>query len=125
MDTSTTEQASEDYKPGSQIVRSEQQSQSASRDATQGGGVPGALSNQPPASGVAQAPPPNKPPAAAAPVGGQAQTQAAADAAANAGSGPDNITSQSTKNYEIDRNRGLYAPAGRTIEAHHRRGGCG
>ena len=103
VDTSTTEQATEDYKPGSQIVRSEQESQSTSRDAAQGGGVPGALSNQPPASGVAQAPPPNKPPAAAAtPAAGQAQTQAAADAAA-VSSAPDNTSLQSTKNYEIDR----------------------
>jgi flagellar M-ring protein FliF len=102
VDTSTTEQATEDYKPGSQIVRSEQQSQSTSRDASQGG-VPGALSNQPPASGVAQPPPPSKPPVAAttgAP--GQAQTQASADAAALS-SAPDNTSSQSTRNYEIGR----------------------
>jgi flagellar M-ring protein FliF len=104
VDTSTTEQATEDYKPGSQIVRSEQESQSSSRDSTQGGGVPGALSNQPPASGVAQPPPPNKPPAAATPAApGQAQTQAAADAAATVSSAPDNVSLQSTKNYEIDR----------------------
>jgi flagellar M-ring protein FliF len=103
VDTSTTEQATEDYKPGSQIVRSEQQSQSASRDAAQGG-VPGALSNQPPASGVAQPAPANKPPVAAAgATAGQAQTQASADAAASASSGPDNQTSQSTRNYEIGR----------------------
>jgi flagellar M-ring protein FliF len=105
VDSSTTEQASEDYKPGSQIVRSEQQSQSSSRDGTPGGGVPGALSNQPPASGVAQAPPANKPPAAAAPAAGQVAqaTQAAADAAASASSAPDNVSTQSTRNYEIDR----------------------
>ncbi len=100
VDTSTTEQATEDYKPGSQIVRSEQQSQSASRDASQGGGVPGALTNQPPASGVAQAAPPNKPAAPAA--AGQAPTQASVDAAA-VSSAPDNVSSQSTRNYEIDR----------------------
>ena len=104
VDTSTTEQATEDYKPNSQIVRSEQQSQSSSRDGTQNGGVPGALSNTPPAAGVAQAPPPNKPAATAAPVAGQAAaTQATADASAAATSAPDNIASQSTKNYEIDR----------------------
>ncbi|HEY3845701.1 MAG TPA: flagellar M-ring protein FliF C-terminal domain-containing protein, partial [Acetobacteraceae bacterium] len=87
-----------------QIVRSEQESQSSSRDASQGGGVPGALSNQPPASGVAQAPPPNKPPAAAtAGAPGQAQNPAGAQAAASESSGPDSLSSQSTKNYEIDR----------------------
>ena len=103
VDTSTTEQATEDYKPGSQIVRSEQQSQSSSRDGNQSGGVPGALSNQPPPSGVAQPPPPNKAPvAAAAPAAGQA-AQASADTAASASSAPDNVSVQSTKNYEIDR----------------------
>jgi flagellar M-ring protein FliF len=103
VDTSTTEQATEDYKPGSQIVRSEQESQSSSRDSTQGGGVPGALSNQPPASGVAQPAPPNKPPAAAPAAPGQAQTQASVDAAPAVSSAPDNVSVQSTKNYEIDR----------------------
>ncbi len=104
VDTSTTEQATEDYKPGSQIVRSEQQSQTSSRDGAQSGGVPGALSNQPPASGVAQAPPPNKAPAAAATAAaGQAPAQASADAAASTSSAPDNVSSQSTRNYEIGR----------------------
>jgi flagellar M-ring protein FliF len=102
VDNATTEQATEDYKPNSQIVRSEQNSQTTSRDGTQNGGVPGALSNQPPAAGVAQNPPPNKPPAAA-PVAGQAPAQAAADASAPATSAPDNTSSQYTKNYEIDR----------------------
>ena len=100
VDNSTTEQATEDYKPNSQIVRSEQQSLSTSRDGSQNGGVPGALSNQPPAAGVAQNPPPTKP---AVPAAGQAPTQAAADASAPASSAPDNTSSQSTKNYEIDR----------------------
>jgi flagellar M-ring protein FliF len=103
VDNATTEQATEDYKPNSQIVRSEQQSQTTSRDGAQNGGVPGALSNQPPAAGVAQAPPPNKPAAVAAPVAGQAQTQAAAEASAPAVSPPDNTATQSTRNYEIDR----------------------
>jgi flagellar M-ring protein FliF len=102
VDNATTEQATEDYKPNSQIVRSEQQSQTSSRDGSQNGGVPGALTNQPPGTGVAQPPPPNKP-AAAAPAAGQVQTQAAADAAATATSAPDNTSVQSTKNYEIDR----------------------
>ena len=104
VDSSTTEQASENYTPGSQIVRSEQQSQTSSRDPSLNGGVPGALSNQPPASGVAQPPPPNKPPvAAAATPAGQAPTPATAEAAASVSSAPDNLATQSTKNYEIDR----------------------
>ena len=104
VDNATTEQATEDYKPNSQIVRSEQQSQSTSRDGSQSGGVPGALTNQPPGTGVAQPPPPNKPAAApAAAVAAQAQTQATADASAAATSAPDNSSTQSTRNYEIDR----------------------
>jgi flagellar M-ring protein FliF len=104
VDSSTTEQASENYTPGSQIVRSEQQSQTSSRDGSQSGGVPGALSNQPPASGVAQPPPPNKPPvAAAATPAGQAATAATAEAASSAPSAPDSLATQSTRNYEIDR----------------------
>jgi flagellar M-ring protein FliF len=102
VDNATTEQATEDYKPNSQIVRSEQNSQTTSRDGSQNGGVPGALTNQPPASGAAQAPPPNKPPATT-PAAGQTPTQATADASAAASSAPDNSASQSTKNYEIDR----------------------
>ncbi|HTY93482.1 MAG TPA: flagellar basal-body MS-ring/collar protein FliF, partial [Steroidobacteraceae bacterium] len=100
VDSSTTEQATEDYKPGSQIVRSEQESQNSSRDPAANGGVPGALSNQPPAAGVAQ-PPPAAKPAAATPGPGQAQV--AATAAAGASSAPDNVSTQSTRNYEIDR----------------------
>ncbi len=102
VDSSTTEQATEDYKPGSQIVRSEQQSQTSSRDGAQSGGVPGALSNQPPAGGVAQPPPPIKAPAAI-PAAGQAAAQATAEAGASASSAPDNLSTQSTRNYEIDR----------------------
>ena len=103
VDSSTTEQATEDYKPGSQIVRSEQQSQTSSRDGAQSGGVPGALSNQPPATGVAQPPPPNKAPVAAAtPAAGQSAAAAGAETAA-ASSAPDNVSTQSTRNYEIGR----------------------
>jgi flagellar M-ring protein FliF len=110
VDNATTEQASENYTPGSQIVRSEQQSQTSNRDASQSGGVPGALSNQPPASGVAQAPPPNKAPAtssgptaAAIPAAPQETPAGAAAAATSASGDADNVSSQSTKNYEIDR----------------------
>ena len=102
VDSSTTEQATEDYKPGSQIVRSEQQSETSSRDGAQSGGVPGALSNQPPAGGVAQPPPPNKP-ATPAPAAAGAAAPATADAAATVSSAPDNLSTQSTRNYEIDR----------------------
>jgi flagellar M-ring protein FliF len=59
MDMSTTEEAREQYRPDSQIVRSEQTNEQSTRDGGGSQGVPGALSNQPPAAGVASAPAPN------------------------------------------------------------------
>ncbi|HTV53135.1 MAG TPA: flagellar basal-body MS-ring/collar protein FliF [Steroidobacteraceae bacterium] len=114
LDTSVTEEAREQYKPDSQVVRSEQLSEQTSRDGAGAQGVPGALSNQPPAAGVAQPPPPNGAGAAAAagaarPAGaaGNAANAAASAASASASSAasaaPDNVSKQSTRNYEIDR----------------------
>src|SRR5579862_6193559 len=57
MDMSVTEEAREQYRPDSQIVRSEQTSEQTTRDGGGSQGVPGALSNQPPPAGVATAPP--------------------------------------------------------------------
>ncbi len=93
LDTSVTEEAHEQYKPDSQIVRSEQTSEQTSRDGAGPQGVPGSLSNQPPTPGTVA--PPNA--ATAAPAKG-------APAAAPAGTpAPDNTSHQSTRNYEIDR----------------------
>ena len=118
MDMAVSEEAHEQYRPDSQIVRSEQISEQSSRDGSGAGGVPGALTNQPPPAGVAQQPPPNTAPQNAA---NQANTAAgAAGAAANkapatgatgltqpiggAGAGVDSNSSKSTtRNYEIDR----------------------
>ena len=121
MDMAVSEEAHEQYRPDSQIVRSEQISEQSSRDGSGAGGVPGALTNQPPPAGVAQQPPPNTAPQNAA---NQANTAAgAAGAAANAanktpatgatgltqpiggaGAGGDSNSSKSTtRNYEIDR----------------------
>lgn len=108
MDMAVTEEAREQYRPESQVVRSEQTSESTSRDAN-AGGVPGALSNQPPAAGVAQPPAaagaPNGAPKPPAPQGAaQSGTAAATQPIAGAGAGgSDSISKQSTKNYEIDR----------------------
>jgi flagellar M-ring protein FliF len=117
MDMSTTEEAREQYRPDSQIVRSEQTSESNSRDGGGSQGVPGALSNQPPAAGVATNPPP--PPAANAQAG--ANGAAAGGAAANGGKpangapaaagaagalalpSQDSSSKETTRNYEIDR----------------------
>ena len=103
MDMAVTEEAHEQYKPDSQIIRSEQTSESVTKDAHGTQGVPGALTNQPPAAGVAQPPPPNTPPKPAA--GTPAAAAAAATAAATTAATPtsESTSKQATKNYEIDR----------------------
>jgi flagellar M-ring protein FliF len=114
MDMAVSEEAHEQYKPDSQIVRSEQLSEQTTRDGSGAQGVPGALTNQPPAGGVAQ-PPPN--------TNAAAKNTADPNAAANtgnvnakgvvpvgptqpvggAGGAPDSTSKQTTRNYEIDR----------------------
>lgn len=95
VEMSTTEEAREQYRPESQIVRSEQVSEETSRNGTGPQGVPGALTNQPPQPGTAL------PPGVTA--------NAAAQRAANAAdpnavvAPPDNTSRQATRNYEIDR----------------------
>ena len=122
MDMSVSEEAHEQYRPDSQIVRSEQVSEQSSRDGSGGGGVPGALTNQPPPAGVAQNPPntapanktpadanaANKTPAAPAPA-----TQPVGGATGVAGN--DSSSSRSTtRNYEIDRTVAYtHQPAGK------------
>ena len=106
VDTSVTEEAREQYRPDSQIVRSEQTAESASRDGSGGPqGVPGSLSNQPPTPGTAL--PPNATPAAnatvAAPAARPATAQGAPATDGTATAPPDNTSRQSTRNYEIDR----------------------
>src|SRR3954470_17663999 len=106
VDMSTTEQTREQYNPQSQVVRSESTSEEASKNgAGNAGGVPGALTNQPPQPGVALPPgvspqtaqsganPPNAAGAAATPNNGNS----------SAVTGPDSTARQSTRNYEIDR----------------------
>ncbi len=106
VDTSVTEEAREQYRPDSQVVRSEQTSETTSRDSSGGPqGVPGSLSNQPPTPGTAL--PPNTTAATAASSGAAgaraAKTQGAAAADGATPSPPDNLSRQSTRNYEIDR----------------------
>jgi flagellar M-ring protein FliF len=91
FDMSAVEEAREQYRPESQIVRSEQLAEDIDRGGAAGpGGVPGALTNQPPERAVAL--PPGAPPARAG----------AADAAAGANVA-ENTSRQTTRNYEIDR----------------------
>lgn len=107
MDMSSTEEAREQYRPDSQIVRSEQTSESNTRDGASAQGVPGALSNQPPAAGVAQNPPPataaNPPAAAAGTPATPGKPAALANATAAAPPSNDSSSKETTKNYEIDR----------------------
>jgi flagellar M-ring protein FliF len=120
LDTSVTEEAREQYTPGSQIVRSEQLSQQSSRDgAGMAQGVPGALSNQPPAAGVAQPPPATAASSSAASSSAASASATGAGAASPAGAAgaagskpgaapaaaapPENLSTESTRNYEIDR----------------------
>jgi flagellar M-ring protein FliF len=115
IDTAVTEEAREQYRPDSQIVRSEQLSEQTSRDGAGPQGVPGSLSNQPPAGGVVA--PPAPAPASAPPAVRSATASGAAGAAppaAPAPAPPDNVSKQSTRNYEIDRTLAYTRqPAGR------------
>ena len=98
VEMSTTEEAREQYRPESQIIRSEQMAEETSRNGAGGSqGVPGALTNQPPVPGVAL-----PPGATAAPAAAQAADPANANGAV-AASQPDNTSRQATRNYEIDR----------------------
>jgi flagellar M-ring protein FliF len=104
LDAGATEEAHEQYKPESAIVRSEQSAEEVSRSGSAAsGGIPGALTNQPPAGGTASAASPIKPaaPAAVAAAAGSAAANAAAAAASV--TPPENTSKQSTRNYEIDR----------------------
>ena len=115
VDTSVTEEAREQYKPDSQIVRSEQTSETTSRDGSGAQGVPGSLTNQPPAPG--QALPANAGNSVAAQTGAAgalAKTQGQAAANAEATAPPTDTSRQATRNYEIDRTMAYTkTPAGR------------
>ena len=83
VDFTVTEQTQEQYNPDQPALRSEQVNEEASRlSAVQG--VPGALSNQPPAAG-------------------NAPEQAGSGAAGGDNQAPLNTSKQATRNYELDR----------------------
>lgn len=83
FDMSAVEEAREQYKPDSQVVRSEQVSEDRRGGAGGAGGVPGSLSNQPQGQATGRA--------------SSGPTTAVTGAGAQSGS------TQSTRNYEIDR----------------------
>ena len=120
LNLGTSEQAQELYKPNSEIVRSEQISEQQS-GAGGPGGVPGSLSNEPPAPGVLAPPAQGKPAAKGANTGTGAGGAEASGGAHRAGGatrsavkgvvepvgavagGGHVLSSDITRNYEIDR----------------------
>ncbi len=113
----TTEQTREQFNPQSQVVRSESTAEEAARNgAGNAGGVPGALTNQPPQPGVALAPGATP---AVAQSGATAPAQCGRSATrrttrARPSPDPDSTSRQSTRNYEIDRTMAYSRmPAGR------------
>ena len=105
LDFSQTEKATETFDHEHPALRSEQTSSEQHGSAASSGGVPGALSNQPPAV-VAQ-------PTAAKPNAGQPGAVAAGATAATAAS-PSENSSSATRNYELDRTISHVSdPAGR------------
>lgn len=108
LDFSQSEKATETFDPKSAALRSEQTSNEQRDSASAAsGGVPGALSNQPP-NNVAQ-------PTAAKPNAGTPATPGATSANASAtASGPTESSSSATRNFELDRTISHVSdPAGR------------
>ncbi len=117
VDMATTESTREQFNPQSQVVRSESTSEEAAKNGGgNAGGVPGALTNQPPQPGVAL-PPGARPSTAqsdATAPSGAAGAAGAPNAAGTEVVGPDSKSRQSTRNYEIDRTMAYTrTPAGR------------
>lgn len=95
IEMASTEEAREQYRPESQVVRSEQTAEETQRNGAAGTlGVPGALTNQPPQGGTALAP--GQQVSLAQGVAVQADGEALAPL-------PDSQSRQATRNYEIDR----------------------
>lgn len=105
LDFSQTEKASETYDHDHPALRSEQVSSEQRTNGDAGGGVPGALSNQPPRT-VAQ-------PTAAKPNAGTAAAPGST-ASTSTGSRDGESSSSATRNYELDRTISHVSdPAGR------------
>ena len=96
VDFTAVEQADEIYNPDLPAIRSEQRSEEQRLAGEAGGGIPGALSNQPPANGAA-------PETVTPPAGGPASAGGAAVGPSAAGQSAGNLRTQSTRNYELDR----------------------
>jgi flagellar M-ring protein FliF len=107
LDFSQTEKATETFDHDHPALRSEQPSSERSSADAGPGGVPGALSNQPPNNIVAQ-------PTAAKPVPGKAAATATTTTTTAAAAAPGASSSSATRNYELDRTISHVSdPAGR------------
>ncbi|URL57609.1 flagellar M-ring protein FliF [Luteibacter flocculans] len=93
LDFSQTEKASETFNHDNPALRSEQTSSDTRTDAANNGGVPGALSNQPPNTGANAT-------AANPAAGGKTGAQTASTQGAQS---PTQQTQSATRNYELDR----------------------
>jgi flagellar M-ring protein FliF len=117
LDANDNEEAHEQYKPDSAVVRSEQTAeQTAPAGEAASGGVPGALSNQPPVGGSVAAPAasPARTASAAAAAAPGAAAGAAAAAATATPTVPESVSKQATRNFEIDRTLSYtHQPGGR------------
>ena len=105
IDFTITETARESYNPQGQLVRSEQTAEEVNSGGANAGGIPGALSNQPP--GATSVPETTKP-AAQTLAGVVAQAKALNQGqdptqAVNANNGPVSSSKRATRNYEIDK----------------------
>lgn len=109
MDFSRREETSEVYRPnqepGQAAIRSQQTSESNQRGINPAQGVPGALSNQPPANAQAPIanPPQTQPPRPGQPQQQQGQQQQQAATGAQVAGGTVNDRRDATTNYEVDR----------------------
>ncbi|CAJ0717097.1 MULTISPECIES: flagellar basal-body MS-ring/collar protein FliF [Ralstonia] len=108
VDLDNTEQMAETYRPNQDpanaAVRSTHTAEATQNKADAQGGVPGALSNQPPTAPrmLPTAPAPASQPAATGP-NGQPQQAAAANSSGTATTGNSSSTRDTTTNYEVDK----------------------
>lgn len=97
VDFTVTETARESYDPKVQLVRSEQMAQETNSGGAISGGIPGALSNQPP--GATSVPETTAAPAVQKPAAGKGPAQAAPAEPAV----PTSSSKHETRNYELDK----------------------
>jgi flagellar M-ring protein FliF len=95
LDFSQTEKASETFNHDNPALRSEQTNSETRSDAANNGGVPGALSNQPPNTGANAT--------AANPAAGGAKAGQGQNAATQTAQSPTQKTESATRNFELDR----------------------